>query len=327
MIKKMNVLQLFIVIVSLCFFTGTAAAITLSASPNPGTMNKTVTFKIGVSVILDTCNIFINYGEGMLVDTPMGTVNGDKTLVVTHTYARAGNYTVSVYGDTNNVVGPNPVSLNLRISDFEIKRIETKFENNRPEITIKRREPVPDLFVKINFSGSGLLKGYWEVDGFRRNSFFKQLSIGPETIIKYPGTPPLPSFTPGSHIVRLVITQPSLDINFPKAVYYVTAEDYISISKIKFLLPEDTTKLDYKPVVLKWQTTSAAVLYLVHIFSENGTIPVFSAYSKQGQYRLKTETLTSMLAPGNQYYMQVIGFNKDTHVVAQSKKTAIIFND
>ncbi len=325
MFKNSKFIRLFFILVFLISLTGTASAITLSASPNPATMNRTVTFKIKVSVTLDTCNIFINYGDGVLLDVPLGTVAGDQTLVATHTYSRTGNYTVTVYGDGVNVVKPNPAYLNLRISDFEIKRIETKFENNRPEITLKRKEPVPDLYTKINFSGSGLIKGYWEVDGFKRHSFFKHLSIGPETTFKYPAVPPLPSFTPGSHVVRFVITQPSLDINFPRAVYYVTAEEYISISKIEFLLPGDKRELRYQPIVFKWQTVPSAILYLVHIFSEEQALPVFSAYSKQGRYSLKKDILTSKLTPGAQYYIQVLGFNRDTQVMAQSKKTAITF--
>lgn len=329
--KKIIILQLFLVIFFLLSLAGPVWSITLTASPNPATMNKTVTFKINVALTssVDPCNnVAIDYGDGSaIVDLVSVTFIRDTTFVATHTYSRTGHYTVKVYSDCAAVVKPSPAYLSLRISDFEIKRMETQFENGRPEITIQRKEPVPDLYTKINFSGSGFLKGYWEVDGAKRNYVFKQLSIGPEVVLQYPGFPSLPSFTPGSHIVRFVITEPSLDINFPKAVYFVTAEDYIPVSRIVVLLPADSLKLGNEPIVFKWQTSPLATVYLVHMSAENEAIPVFSAYSKQGSYILRPDTPALRIVPGKQYYLQVLGFSDTLQLVAQSEKTVLSFKE
>lgn len=317
----------FFFIVFLIFsINGTAMAMTLTASPNPAVMSKTVTFKIGVSIPSPlNANYFINFGDGS-VALALGNHSGDKTLTAAHTYTQTGVYTAYAYADNAAVVKPQPVYLSVRVSDFQIKRLETWFENNRrPEITIKQREPVPAIFTKINFSGSGLLKGYWEVDGFKRNSVFRQLSIGPEIVLQYPAALPLPTFTPGSHIVRFVITQPSLDIAFPRLVYYVTGEEYLKISSIGFLMPEDRAVLQYQPGLLKWETVPSVKFYLVHIFQDQETMPVYSAYSKQGSYSLRPEILSSVIMSENSYRIQVKGFNEQTQLVAQSKIMAVQF--
>ncbi|MFH2061048.1 MAG: hypothetical protein ABIJ59_19450 [Pseudomonadota bacterium] len=316
--------RFFFIIFLIFSINGTAVAITLTASPNPAAMGKTVTFKIKTSYPGGSSNYFIVFGDGSAT-LALGNYTGDATITATHTYTQAGVYTANAYADDLSVVKPNPVYLSVRVSDFQIKRLETWFENNRPEITIKQREPVPAIFTKINFSGSGLLKGYWEVDGFKRNSVFRQLSIGPEIVLQYPAALPLPTFTPGSHIVRFVITQPSLDIAFPKLVYYVTGEEYIKISSIGFLMPEDRAILQYQPGVLKWETAPSVKFYLVHIFQDQETAPIYSAYSSQGSYSLRPEILSSLIEPQKSYRIQVKGFNDQTQLVAESKVVAVQF--
>ncbi len=303
---------------------GSAMAITLTASPNPAAMGQTVTFKIDVSKPSGSANYFIMFGDSRSA-LALGSYSGDQTITVTHTYDQAGVYTVQAYADDPDVVTPNPGLLSVRVSDFQITRLETFFDNQRPEITIKQREPVPALYTKINFTGAGFLKGYWEVDGFKRNYVFRRLSIGPEITLKYPDALPLSSFTPGSHIVRFVITQPYLDISFPKAVYFVTAEEYKAVFPIRFLMPENKAVLKYQPFEFKWETVPSAALYLVFIFQEGRPAPVYSAYSKQGNYHLRPQTLSELMVPGKAYRFQVKGFDRQARLVAQSKIIGVQF--
>jgi hypothetical protein len=70
----------------------------------------------------------------------------------------------------------NGASISLRASveisvttaagaEFKVTRLRLYFENNRPDITVKRNQPSVNAYAEISFVGSGLLQGYWEVDG------------------------------------------------------------------------------------------------------------------------------------------------------------------
>ncbi len=110
-------------------------------------------------------------------------------------------------------------------SPVRIVRMRLYFENGRPKITVRERQPAFFAQVEIRFRGRGLLAGYWEVDG-RLVARFAQhvLSTGSATTV-YQRTPrPLPTFAPGSHRVRAVITRPGRSIPFPVAVYFVTGQ-------------------------------------------------------------------------------------------------------
>jgi len=305
---------------STVLMTGTSLANTLTASPNPARLNKTVTFKLGINFTAGICsNFFINFGDGT-APLALGNVTQDSILQATHTYTRTGVYTVTSYTNCVGIPNPSPAILSLRVSDFEIKRIETTFENGEPQITLQRNEPAPALSAKITFSGSGLLKGYWEVDGDKGQHFFKHLSIGPETIIQYPKTPALKTFIPGSHIVRFVITQPTLDIDFPELVYYVTPEDYLKISNIQILTPQPNEHLNFEPFAFTWQNIPATTVYLINIFSDKKEVPVFSAYAIKNNYALKTEFLNKFLEPEKSYSIQILGFLEDTRMSGKSEK-------
>jgi hypothetical protein len=316
----------FIIILTL-LAAGPATAMTLTASPNPAAMNKTVTFKIGITIASPPCNVHINFGDSrssLLVGTATQT---DSTFEVTHSYSQTGVYTVQAYSDCLNVVQPNPVYLTLRVSDFDIKRLETLFDTGKPQVTLQRNQPAPGLSTIINYSGSGFIKGYWEVDGDRRHYFFKQLSIGPQAVIEYPKIPGLSTFKPGSHVVRFVITEPALDIAFPKVVYYVTEQSYLKTVDIQILTPETDTELPFKPITLSWQKVPNTEVYMVHIFSEKDDPPIFSAYSRKNSYFLRPEILERFMKPDQKYYIQVQGYHEDMRLTGQSNKVPLKFGN
>ena len=321
-IKSIFFLILFFATLALC--QNTAHAVTISASPSPAAVNKAVTFAIDVGD--NGCNVSIDYGEGAGYQVLAAPAAG-SVLTATHVYTRPGLYTIRVFATICNAPSaPNPGILSLRVSDFNIKRIELKFKNNRSEITINKNERTPGLFTKIKFSGSGFLKGYWEVDGFKRHYVFKHLSTGPTVIIKYPEAPSLPTFTPGTHKVRFVITHPSLNISFPQAIYFVTTQEYIVKVPIKLIFPEKEVNLAYKPVLFQWQPVNKAPLYLLTLFSKEKKAKVFSAYTRQGQYELGPKVLKSRLMPETSYMWQVTGFNDQDQIMAQSKERVFSFN-
>ncbi|TFH32324.1 MAG: hypothetical protein E4G97_02720, partial [Deltaproteobacteria bacterium] len=63
-------------------------------------------------------------------------------------------------------------------ASFAIKRIELYFDNRRGETTVPRNRRGLIAFADVRFVGSGLLSGYWEVDGRRILDVNRYLSFG-----------------------------------------------------------------------------------------------------------------------------------------------------
>ena len=97
------------------------------------------------------------------------------------------------------------------------------FENDRPEITVKRNYPLK-AYAEIEYAGDGLLVGQWEVDGEFLANINMTISSGYRLVIEFPDIPQIPTFVSGTHRIRLVITNPSLGISSPTAIYFVTAD-------------------------------------------------------------------------------------------------------
>lgn len=313
------------VFVLLCI--GSVSAVTLTASPNPATINKEVTFKIGVQLTAPAvglgCGVSIDYGDGSPTDS-FG-ITESTTLQTTHIYPRSGSYVANARVDICGpvTVPPNPVFLNVRVADFEIKRIELLFDNNQPQVTLQRNAPAPRLTALVNFSGSEFVRGYWEVDGRKQQAFARQLSVGPQAVFEYPKLPGLKTFKQGSHVVRFVITHPTLDITFPRAVYYVTAEKYIKVNDIRILSIENEVGGTTAGMSITWQSIPLTEIYMVHIFTEQDDTPVFSAYSRENSYHLRPEIVEKIRNKEGPYYIQILGFHQDTRTTGQSAKEPI----
>jgi hypothetical protein len=88
-------------------------------------------------------------------------------------------------------------------------------------VTIEKGHKNLKAFVDISYAGSGLLEGYWEVDGRIISRVFQQLSFGGLLELQTPDIPELPTFDPGSHKIRLVITRPVQNMPTPVVIYFV----------------------------------------------------------------------------------------------------------
>lgn len=209
---------------------------------------------------------------------------------------------------------------------LEINRMQLYFENNRPEITLKRNQKSPKLSVKIDFSGSGHLKGYWEIDGQRRSYVFKHLAHGPSITLKYPDVPPIPTFHYGTHNVRFVITEPAMNINFPLAIYFVTSDEKRELAAIVLLEPAEEGEVAYNSLIFKWKSINKSLIYLISIFSKVEEKLIFAAYTRQGEYEIKPNILKLRLEPGGKYIWNVVGFNDQNEVTAESMPSGFSFN-
>lgn len=223
--------------------------------------------------------------------------------------------------------GPNitlTATVNLNITteagaDFDIKRIELYFENRRAETTVERNYPDLKAFADIRFVGSGLLQGYWEVDGRILSYVNQHLTFGRSVTLQTPEIPPLPTFDTGTHIVRFVITAPVTEIPLPSILYFVTpAEFKAKPVSIRLIAPKNESVIEYLPVKFEWEKINKTALFLIQFFDDLNSNPIFSAYAKDAFYSLPELVLKSIFSPGQKYYWKVKGFDAENNIIGES---------
>ncbi len=213
-------------------------------------------------------------------------------------------------------------------AEFKITRIQLYFENHRAEITVKRNQPALRAFADIRFTGSGLLRGHWEVDGNRFSADVVQhLVYGRNVTIESPDIPALPTFVTGTHIIKFVITSPSMDLPIPEAIYFVTAEEFGKKFSINLVSPKDRSEIDYSPPTFKWEGGGQKVTYLIEFLEDGNGKPIFSAYSKRFDYNLPVSVLNSIFSPGKSYFWRVKGFDAENNVIRESPLFRFTFRE
>jgi hypothetical protein len=214
------------------------------------------------------------------------------------------------------------------LAEFQITRLQLYFNNMRAETTIKRNYPSLKAYADIRFTGSGLFQGYWEVDGRILSHIHMHLVYGRSITLETPEIPPLPTFDEGTHRLRLVITNPILDIPVPEAIYFVTAEDYKkAIVHLKLISPEDTAEIDYMPVTFRWEGRDTTVIYLIEFFAGDDEKPMFSAYTRKAEYLIPNPIHKKLFDPAKKYRWKVKGFDTETNIIGESFINGFFFRE
>jgi hypothetical protein len=197
---------------------------------------------------------------------------------------------------------------------FSIQRIELYFENRRPDITIQRNYPLK-VFADIKYAGAGLFQGYWEVDG-RVLSFVNQHLISGQIVtLESPQIPPLPTFDPGSHVVRFVITNPSESILMPSILYFVMPSEFKGkYITVKLILPKNKDVLEYAPVKFDWEGFDKNTVYSIQLFKDNEPKPVFSICVFETFYTLPESVIDRIFIPGEQYFWKIKGCSSESNI-------------
>jgi len=211
-------------------------------------------------------------------------------------------------------------------AELTVTRLQLSFDNGRAETTVKRNQPGLRVRADIRFDGSGLLRGYWEVDGRMLAALNEHVVYGKSLQLTSPAVPFLPTFIEGSHHVRLVITDPALDITFPEAIYYVTAEESTAgRTPIRAVSPRDHAALSFAPQSFSWQGTGQDVIYLVELFEQGDKQRVSAAYTKAPGYDLPESILKEKFQPGKSYLWQIKSYSADGNLVGTSEPSHFTF--
>jgi hypothetical protein len=229
-------------------------------------------------------------GRGVLLSVPTtvtATITGGsgavtETLTVTlsllDTVRRQG-VTNLTYERTFTDTGVAPFIINTAITrvsvtseaaaTFAIKRIELYFDNRRGETTVSRNAKGLKAHADIRFVGSGLLSGFWEVDGRRILDVNQSLSFGTNVTLSTPDIPSLPTFDTGVHVVRFVIVNPPLPVSLPQALYFVTPSEE-TVRQVRIGVPPlPAAEAGKGARTFSWERPPGIDLFLVE-FSEIG---------------------------------------------------------
>jgi hypothetical protein len=205
------------------------------------------------------------------------------------------------------------------VASFNVKRVELYFDNRRAEMTVQKYFPNLKAYADIRYTGSGLLEGYWEVDGRIITRVHKMLTFGAMTTLNTPDIPALPTFDPGSHIIRFVITNQGVGLPTPALIYFVTTEEFRArMMELAVKSPQAGSTIERKSAMFKWGSFSGASLFLIQYYENIEANPVFSAYTKKNSYILPEQVFTNIFSSGKKYYWKVTGYNDKDNVIGES---------
>ena len=234
---------------------------------------------------------------------------------------------------TDIALGVETAWINLTITGetggtFGIRRMSLYFGNNRAETTVRKYSADLKAYADISYNGSGILKGYWEVDGRLLSYVSQTLPANQLITIATPDIPALPTFESGTHTLRFVVTNPNPDqgIPLPTLIYFVTTEEAAG-KQIGLTLknPAEAAEVPYASLKYEWQVIRAET-YLVQFFETQGAKPVFSAYTKKGFYQLPQLILKKYFQPGKTYYWRVTGLDRERRMTGESKTGSFRFS-
>lgn len=265
----------------------------------------------GIATVTETVVMPVKIMERVL---QQGTAQFTYTRTFTGIATDTATINLTVSGETGGTLG--------------IRRLSLYFGNGRAETTVMKDTTDLKAYADISYNGSGLLKGYWEVDG-RLLSYVSQPLPGSQQItLTTPDIPALPTFDSGTHTLRFVVTNPDPNqgIPLPTLVYFVTT-DQSDVKQVGLTLknPAEAAEVSYASLKYEWQVIRSEV-YLIQFFEAQGEKPVFSAYTKRGFYQLPQLVLKKIFQPGKTYYWRVIGFDRERRMVGESKTGSFRFS-
>lgn len=183
-----------------------------------------------------------DFGDGSTASTPVpvaarpGAFPGP--LVIRHMYARAGNYKITARDENGASAKTFAAAVRvLGISDSVALQVaEITLDNGKYYQVVPRNSKAIRARLKLKMRGTGIVSGYWIVDGQPSYFFSETAYQGQVKTIPTPEIPGLPTFDPGMHTITLQLTRPALDVAvFPTLRYFVLPYENI----IALLGPND----------------------------------------------------------------------------------------
>lgn len=207
---------------------------------------------------------------------------------------------------------------------FAVTSVSIYFENNRPEITVSRADTDVRATAEIATTGSGLLEGYWEIDGRVVGRVSQHVvGVGDATLTTHK-SPALPTATPGSHIIRFVVSVPAPPA--PTALLFVTEGASGEIGDMALLQPSDDAEIVFAPTTFIWDGKDDSTTYLISFFRSVRGKPIFAALTQKTSYTLPEIALKKNFRPGKRYFWRVTCIDSDGRILCKSDRRGFRFN-
>ena len=204
---------------------------------------------------------------------------------------------------------------------LKITSLRLYFEQNRRStILVEKETKALTGVAEVRFDGSGMLKGYWQVDGRILSRVQQNVFYGKTLVVKTPTIPPLPTYAEGAHSLKFVITEP-VDAGksaFSEALYHVEPGKAKPLVPVALQSPESGAELGSAELQFIWDGRHGAATYLIEFLRQGDDRPFFSAYTKKASYTLPVRILSLKFETGGQYRWRVRGFNVDRDLVGRS---------
>jgi len=316
----------------------TMVSITYSFTAVPGTSTtstqgsfrvSTAAGPVTIAIVNRPMTVGITSGRGIAtesVDISLNTMEQVMARGTTRFYYERSFPGASGTFDNSAVARINFQIVSDSMTDLSIRKVDLYFENMRPEVTVERGHKGLKAFADISYAGSGLFEGYWEVDGRVISRVFQQLTFGGLLKLQTPDIPELPTFDPGTHRIRFVITRPAQGLPIPVIIYFVNLDRFKpAIAAIGVVSPQDDTLIEYGLQRFEWQRPANAVVFLVQFGDKLESKTTFSAYTRDAFYVIPGNILRANFKVGERYYWKVIGFDDENAVVGESAVRSFIF--
>ena len=205
------------------------------------------------------------------------------------------------------------------IAAFSLRRIELYFNNHQKknEVMVTRNFKGLKAYADIYYNGSGFLNGYWEVDGLIIERVHRFVPTGDKITLATPGIPDLPTFDPGYHIVKFIVTNPETSFEVPEMVYWVKGTEEPVIQDLALVKPVDGMDIPYG-VPFEWENMQKASLYLISFVKADDKTVCFSALTRDTSYRIPRSVLDDYFPLGKKYLWSVKGYDTENNIIAGS---------
>lgn len=307
-----------------------------------GVLSNVITYEYVGTAVQD--RLYSSRGEFKVGGSIAGHVNKGLTLNVRNGKARSSesisipasiirraeqiNSTKIVYNryfESKSILGRATCTFTLTAGGgtFRLTQMRLYFDNNRPRIVVPRSSRDLSASVDINYTGTGLFKGFWEVDGRIIKRVQKNIHFGKSFTLTTPNVPPLPTYAEGSHKIRFVVTSPEQQIPFPVAFYDVVEKGESSRGVISLLTPGNRETILFGNLQFSWQERTKSATYLISFFDTQATEkkdeePLFSAYTKKNSYTLPAQVKDKLFKVGGRYEWMVLEVNDEGKIISES---------
>ncbi len=221
---------------------------------------------------------------------------------------------------------PGPAETAAAAGVFKITRLQLYFANQRAETVIEKNSSALKAYADLTFEGTGLLQGFWEVDGRILASVNRHIASDQGTVtVETPDLPGIPTFESGAHRLRLVVTSPSPAAILPEAIYFVAGRS-VKQFPVKLIEPLSRAEIPFGATLFSWEGREGSASYLITFLSAKGK-PVFSAYTRDLDYKLPPATLSNLFLPGQEYSWKVVSYGVEQNQMGASQISRFTFKN